>query len=164
LLLANALRDYEALSQESVPDFLPRPTLFSVLKSSLLGQRDTIKWQSENRRREKLLSEIPVEMRKYMFRELNREIRLDREKQNAFLERLWMGIFGGIALIGPMLLMVLHRDRNTSIITTSVATVIFAILLALAARGLGGKDVLAATAAYAAVLVVFVGASLAPIT
>jgi hypothetical protein len=101
---------------------------------------------------------------KYMFRELNREIRLDREKQNAFWERLWMGGFGGIALIGPMLLMVLHRDLNTSIITASVATVLFAIFLAVTARSLAGKDVLAAVAAYAAVLVVFVGTSMTPIS
>jgi len=99
-----------------------------------------------------------------MFRELNREIRLERQKESAYSERLWMGIFGGVALIGPMLLMVLHRDRNTSVITTSVATLLFAVLLTRTARELEGKDVLAATAAYAAVLVVFVGASLAPVS
>jgi hypothetical protein len=101
---------------------------------------------------------------KYMFRELNREIRLEREKKNASWERLWMGAFGGIALIGPMHLMVLHRDLHTSIITASVATTLFAIFLAVTARNLAGKDVLAAVAAYAAVLVVFVGTSMTPIS
>jgi hypothetical protein len=96
-----------------------------------------------------------------MFRELNRSIRLEREKENAFWERG----FGGIALMGPMLLlMVLRRDLNTSIITASVATVLFAIFLAVTARSLAGKDVLAAVAAYAAVLVVFVGTSMTPIS
>jgi len=74
-----------------------------------------------------------------------------------------MGAFGGVAVIGPMLLMVLHRDLNTSIITATVATAIFTLVLALTGTNLGGKDILAATAAYAAVLVVFVGTSMAPI-
>jgi len=99
-----------------------------------------------------------------LFRELNREIRLEREIKKAYSERLWMGAFGGVALIGPMLLMVLHRGLNTSIITASVATALFALLLAIGAKNLHGKDVLAATAAYAAVLVVFVGTSMAPVT
>jgi hypothetical protein len=99
-----------------------------------------------------------------MFRELNREIRLEREKENAFWERLWMGGFGGTALIGPMLLMVLRRDSHTSIITASVATFLFASFPAVAVRILEGKDVLAAVAAYAAVLVVFVGTSMTPIS
>jgi len=74
--------------------------------------------------------------------------------------RLAMAFFGGIALIGPMLIMVLQPSRNTCLITTSVATFLFATLLALGARDSTGKDVLAATAAYAAVLVVFVGTAM----
>ena len=93
------------------------------------------------------------------YRELNREIRVARETRNAFAERLWMGAFGGAALIGPMLPLVLHRDQNTSIITASVATSPFTLVLGFGARELGGKDILAATAAYAAVLVVFVVAA-----
>lgn len=61
-----------------------------------------------------------------------------------------------------MILMVLKPDRNTSLVTVSVATVLFIRVLAIGGKGLGGKDVLAATAAYAAVLVVFVGTSMAP--
>jgi hypothetical protein len=70
-----------------------------------------------------------------------------------------MALFGGVSLIGPMLIMTLHPSRNTSLITTSVATFLFAIALALGATDTAGKDVLAATAAYTAVLVVFVGTS-----
>lgn len=62
--------------------------------------------------------------------------------------------FGGIALIVPMLLMTLRNDLRTSLITASVVTAIFAVILALSGRDLGWKDVLAATAADAAVLVV----------
>lgn len=116
-------------------------------------------------RRENLLSLLDWENSgAYAFRELNREIRLEKERRNAFAERLWMGAFGGAALIGPMLLMTLRRDLNTSIITASVATALFVLVIGIGGRELGGKDILAATAAYAAVLVVFVGTSMASTT
>jgi VIT1/CCC1 family predicted Fe2+/Mn2+ transporter len=85
---------------------------------------------------------------------------------------------GGIALIAPMLIMVLHPSRNTSLIVTCVFVIAFALGLALystvityiGARygtlkdivgesDLKAKETLGATAAYAAVLVVFVGTS-----
>jgi hypothetical protein len=114
--------------------------------------------------REQLAKQVEWSTQRYFFRELNREVRLESERTQAYWERLWMGVFGGIALIGPMLLMVLHHDLNTSVITVSVATALFTLVLAIAGRDWGGKDVLAATAAYAAVLVVFVGASMTPMT
>jgi hypothetical protein len=75
-----------------------------------------------------------------------------------------MALFGGIALIVPTVIMAKHQDLNFSLGTTSVATVIFALMLAFGARDSTGKDVLAATAAYTAVLVVFIGTSLASTT
>ncbi|RAQ51906.1 hypothetical protein AFGD_006005 [Aspergillus flavus] len=75
------------------------------------------------------------------------------------LERLLMGVCGGVALIAPMLIMVLHKDQATALTTTSVATILFAVGLAILGKNLQGQDVLAAVAAYAAVLVVFVGAN-----
>jgi len=98
------------------------------------------------------------------FRELNKEVRQAKERKQAVSERIWMGAFGGTAVIAPMLLMSLHRDLNTSLITSSVATALFALVLALAARNLKGQEVLGVTAAYAAVLVVFVGTSMAPVS
>jgi hypothetical protein len=98
------------------------------------------------------------------FRELNKEVRQAKEMKQAFAERIWMGAFGGVAVIAPMLLMSLHRDLNTSLITSSVATALFTLVLALAARNLKGQEVLGATAAYAAVLVLFVGTSMAPVS
>ncbi len=98
------------------------------------------------------------------FRELDQLGRLKRSQKNAFTERVVMAMFGGIALIGPMLIMTLHPSRNTSLIIVSVATFAFAIALAFVARDSAGKDVLGATAAYAAVLVVFVGTSTTPAT
>jgi hypothetical protein len=88
-----------------------------------------------------------------------RKGRLLRERKKAFTGRVAMALFGGVSLIVPKLVMTLHPSRNTSLITTSTATFIFAIALALGASDTAGKDVLAATAAYAAVLVVFVGTS-----
>ena len=98
------------------------------------------------------------------FRELDQKGREERSQKNALTQRIIMALFGGVALIGPMLIMTLHQSRNTSLITASVATFLFALLMAFAARDSAGKDVLAITAAYAAVLVVFVGTSTAPST
>lgn len=91
------------------------------------------------------------------FRELDPLGREKRSQKTALTERIIMATFGGVALIAPMLIMTLHSSRNTSLITTSLATFIFALVLAIGATNSAGKDVLTATAAYAAVLVVFVG-------
>jgi hypothetical protein len=88
------------------------------------------------------------------FLERNRMIRDRRHK--AFLLRFLMALFGGVALIGPMILMVLHHDRNTSLSTTSVAVFLFAIVVACFSDA-GPEATTGAVAAYAAVLVVFVG-------
>lgn len=72
---------------------------------------------------------------------------------------------GGLSLIGPMLLMRLHRTLLTQLVTTCLAVMVFGAIVALLAGGLvpyvdpvdlGPQDVLTATAAYAAVLVVFI--------
>ena len=63
-----------------------------------------------------------------------------------------MAFFGGIALIGPTLTMALHSSLHTSLITTCIATFLFALDLAVGAGDSSGKDALAATSAYAAVL------------
>jgi hypothetical protein len=90
----------------------------------------------------------------------------------------------GMAIILPMLIMVLHPSETTNLVTTCVFVFSFAVGLALLAvfmsyhksgnwahkAGRHGlflptiqpKDVLMATAAYAAVLVVFVGTSISP--
>lgn len=73
----------------------------------------------------------------------------------AFRQRLGVAAVGGILLIAPMWLMVLHRTLYTALVSTSVFVSIFGLMMALFLEGL--KDVLSSTAAYAAVLVVFVG-------
>jgi hypothetical protein len=57
-----------------------------------------------------------------------------------------------------MLIMTFDQSRTKSLITTSVAVLLFAAFLALGIKA-SNQDTLAATATYAAVLVVFVGAS-----
>jgi hypothetical protein len=81
--------------------------------------------------------------------------------REAFVSLLVMTLFGGIALIVPTVIMAKYPGTNFSLGTTAVATVLFALELAFGARDSTGKDVLAATAAYIAVLVVFIGTSLA---
>ena len=76
-----------------------------------------------------------------------------------FLARLGMALFGGLALIAPMLIMVLHESILTSLLTTSVFVLVIGATFALFMNDAQQKDVVGATAAYAAVLVVFVGAS-----
>jgi hypothetical protein len=96
------------------------------------------------------------------FRELDKRRRLERESRNKWYSRLQMALFGGVALIAPMLIMALHPGRTVDLVTTSVATVIFVIFVVVWNTDASGMEVLASTAAYAAVLVVFVGANLAP--
>jgi len=73
---------------------------------------------------------------------------------------LWVGC-GGLLLIVPMLVMANIDTKTASLVTTCVAITIFAILVSWF-TALGPNEVLATTAAYAAVLVVFVGTSLSP--
>lgn len=83
----------------------------------------------------------------------NRNVRKTRIK--AFWDRLLLAAIGGALLVGPMWLMMLRDELYTRLITTTVCV---AFLAFLASWRLDKSDqVLQATAAYAAVLVVFVG-------
>lgn len=70
-----------------------------------------------------------------------------------------MGLYGGITLICPVVIMVLYPYQNTNLITVSIATIIFILKMSIAASDSTGKDVLAASAAHTAVLVVSFGSS-----
>lgn len=78
------------------------------------------------------------------------------DARKAFAERFFMALFGGLTLIGPMLIMTLHPTRLTQLLTTSLFVVAVALVLACLEQ-LQPKDIIGATAAYAAVLVVFIG-------
>lgn len=76
-----------------------------------------------------------------------------------FANRLALGIFGGLSLLVPMLIMVLYPTTITHLVTTIVSVMLVAISLSLAMGKSGSKDIFTAVAAYTAVLVVFVGTS-----
>jgi hypothetical protein len=116
-----------------------------------------------NRMRELVKAREKLDAEHDLVRELGREVRRKKEKNEAYSQRLWLGIFGATAIIGPMLLMVLHHDLVTNITTASVATALFVGILTIAARDMMGKEVITVTAAYAAVLVVLVGTSMPPV-
>lgn len=99
---------------------------------------------------------------------ISRHAKLRDDRIKEATQRFLWGMGGGLALIGPMVLMVLHKDTLTTLLTSSVSVILFAFAVASISSGLlpgtdaidlGPRDVLAATATYAAVLVVFVGAS-----
>lgn len=71
-----------------------------------------------------------------------------------------MASAGGLILIVPMLIMANLRSQTASLITTCVAMFLFAVGVTFGTQ-LKPDQVLGATAAYAAVLVVFVGTSFA---
>jgi len=68
-----------------------------------------------------------------------------------------MAAIGGAFLVGPMLVMVLHRSVLTSLLTASLCVVAFGLTMAIYLEK--PFEVLSGTAAYAAVLMVFVGTS-----
>jgi hypothetical protein len=70
-----------------------------------------------------------------------------------------MAMFGGIALIGPMILMVMKTDLVTALVTVSLSVFLFGLALAIFFTDVNPEAVLASVAGYAAVLVVFVGTS-----
>ena len=82
-----------------------------------------------------------------------------RSKLKAFWARFYMAMFGGIALIGPMILMVLKTSLVTALVTVSLSVFLFGLALAIFFTDVGPETVLASVAGYAAVLVVFVGTS-----
>ena len=73
-----------------------------------------------------------------------------------------MALFGGLALIVPMIIMTLHPTNLTNLLTTSLFVLGVAIALVYLMTDAASKDIIGATAAYAAVLVVFVGTNSGP--
>lgn len=84
-----------------------------------------------------------------------RDGNLKRAQFKAFRERVAPATVGAIFLIAPMWLMVLHNTLYTGLVSTTVFILVFGLSMALALSK--PMDVMASTAAYAAVLVVFVG-------
>ncbi|KAF2969768.1 hypothetical protein GQX73_g3857 [Xylaria multiplex] len=72
-----------------------------------------------------------------------------------FRKRIAIAAVAGFFLIGPMWLMVLHNTLYTCLVSTTVSVTFFGLILAYSLDS--PKEVMSGTAAYAAVLVVFVG-------
>lgn len=85
------------------------------------------------------------------------ELEKDWQALKELAKKIGMAVFGGLSLLVPMLIMVLHPTLLTVLGTTSVFVLVVGILLAVTMRETERKDIVAATVAYAAVLVVFVG-------
>jgi hypothetical protein len=72
-----------------------------------------------------------------------------------FYQRIGVALVAGIFLIAPMWLMVLHNTLYTGLVSTTAFVAAFGLMSATFLTSL--MDVMSTTAAYAAVLVVFVG-------
>lgn len=80
-----------------------------------------------------------------------------KERRLALVLRVGGAVLGGIALIGPMLLMVLKNNLVVRLVTVSGCVFIFGLALALFSRAATPREIMGIVATYAAVLVVFVG-------
>lgn len=165
------LKDYDYMKKSAQKGEQEDPFVVSALKEEdmtlLLQVQDEflIKWSASSPF-QFLVSEFDEDTRAGGKRaqpsrpRRNRETRSvtnKREKVEAFLERLGMACLSGAFLIGPMLLMVLNAGKLTSLLTPSICVFAFGIAMAMFLDN--SFDVLSATAAYAAVFVVFVGTS-----
>lgn len=74
------------------------------------------------------------------------------------LARFLIALTGGSFLIVPMVIMSLNPSQTKSLVTVSLAVLLFTILLSFGIR-VSNVETLVATATYADVLVVFVGTS-----
>lgn len=100
---------------------------------------------------------LPGGQRRHVNAEKNEELRM--KSWRARLERFWISVLGGVALIAPMLVMALHNDRTTALAITSGSVFLFAIIFAIIIPA-PPEVALTAVSAYAAVLIVFVGSTL----
>jgi VIT1/CCC1 family predicted Fe2+/Mn2+ transporter len=102
---------------------------------------------------------LPHDHKNPQLRDVGRNEANKAAHQKNRLRRFTMAGIGALLLVVPMLIMANIPGKTASLVTTCVALMIFSILIPLLTE-LGPNEILATTAAYAAVLVVFVGTSL----
>jgi hypothetical protein len=129
-------------------------------KFKVVGRGNESDWDQLGWLRPRGATVLPYGVAPMGFRELDKQRSSDRAISDARKLRLRMALFGSAALITPMLVMALVPGLTTSLITTAAATLIFDTVFVIMGTDASGKDILTWTAAYTAVLVVFVGASL----
>ncbi|KAI1371628.1 hypothetical protein F4677DRAFT_435239 [Hypoxylon crocopeplum] len=89
-----------------------------------------------------------------------RRAEMFERKRIGYSRRFMAAFVGGVLLVVPVIIMALGPNLNKSLITTSVAVIVFSLYMSWANSTLKQGELLAASAAYAAVLVVFVGVSI----
>jgi VIT1/CCC1 family predicted Fe2+/Mn2+ transporter len=107
----------------------------------------------------KTLTEVDMPQQSAEKRKTIERKRKELEEKRRFASRAIAAVFGGLAIIAPMLIMSLHPTKLTQLLTASLFVVSVALVLARLMEDAERKDMIAATAAYAAVLAVFVGAA-----
>lgn len=156
--LGEALRDWDQMGEKRTLDFEKDP--FKLVTSKALDnkiieeaditlpiRRDHLRYLQKPH--DSNSPQLPGDSRAHIIRQ--REV-------EAIVKRFGVALVGGMALLIPMLIMVLHKDLLTTLLTVSVAVIIFSVLVAIYSHQTT-SEILTLTAAYAAVLVVFVGAS-----
>lgn len=73
------------------------------------------------------------------------------------VDRLIVALAGGAGMLAPMIIMAFATSRTARLLVVSLATLVFANFMALTSAS--KENVVAATAAYAAVMVVFIGSA-----
>ena len=96
------------------------------------------------------LAAVPGPLGQHFEKEESSSINFTRKFQQVVL-----ALAAGVSLLGPMILMTFKTSRNARLIIVSVATVLFGGCFALASNS--KENILAGTAAYAAVMVVYIG-------
>ena len=83
--------------------------------------------------------------------------RVVQEKESrAFAQRLSVALIGGLALLVPVIIMAVRKTLLKSLLTISVAVLLFSLAIAIFSHQTS-VQVMSVTAAYTAVLAVFVG-------
>lgn len=159
---ATAIRNYRLFCQEDRYLFAPNEAFEQIISDMVALEEmksQPTKPEDFDERTEELRAKIDQAFLSVV-RSTTSGLTAERKAKakKALASRLLMALGGGLALVGPMLVMVLHPTRLTAVFTASVCVVAAAVLLAVYMVDSQPKDVLACTAAYAAVLVVFVGA------
>ncbi|KAK3364658.1 hypothetical protein B0T25DRAFT_599088 [Lasiosphaeria hispida] len=164
---SNALRDYRFFRNEGESLFATKRLLGEVAKEigALDGARSKLALLEEDSEEAKRLGEeieqITKQTGEAFLEAMNQAISdIAREKMGKARKALWSRLMaalgGGFALVGPVVIVVLHPTKLTALVTTSCFVILAAVGLATVMKESQPKDVVACTAAYAAVLVLVV--------
>jgi hypothetical protein len=158
----DAVRDLDYMQQRAVDCGENDDDDLFYLKSSRELDRLAMEWACLIPDQVRPPGTLPVARDRYFptLPGVARTVAIKANKSKHLLLRFSMASAGGLFLIVPVLVMANIPGRTSSLVTTCISMLIFAIGVTFG-TDLKADQVLGATAAYAAVLVVFVGTSLA---